>query len=321
MTALDVGLWAVTRSPRRRECCAFETFSDVSNPSLTVNSLSPACPPQGPLQSGGHFSTPNHSCSRSRRSAGLNSLLTTLPHSPPAMSHGTKALAVLRFPEAGRDGRADQGARHQLRPHARRAHRRRPQISRHPSSRRRSRFGGEAHGRLPPDGRDAARVTVAERLRRRPALDTPADDTRDRCAALLRCSQPGNRLSVPGEARGDVADRKDDPARVDGETRPHCRSAGLVLLRAEPRGGRRGLHTGGPQHRPCRQNFAREQHAVFVDLLDPGVDADRYQAAGGSSRRRSRAPREMSAVSLGADCTSTTAAAAGSIARNSLSSP
>src|SRR5580692_9544244 len=94
-------------------------------------------------------------------------------------------------------------------------------------------------GRLPSDGREAARVMVPERFRRWPALDTPADDTRDISAALFGGGrQTRDRLPLPGKARGDVANHKDDPARVDREIRSHCHAAGLILLRAEPRGGR-----------------------------------------------------------------------------------
>jgi hypothetical protein len=120
-------------------------------------------------------------------------------------------------------------------------------------------------GGLPPDRRETARMMGPERFRRRPTLDTPADDTRDINAALLGGGrQPWNQLPVPGEARGDVANHKDDAARVDGEIRPYCNAAGLVWLRAEPRGGRRGLYTRSPQYCPCRQNFACEQHVVVV---------------------------------------------------------
>ena len=78
---------------------------------------------------------------------------------------------------------------------------------------------------------------------------------------------------VPGEARGDVADHKDHSAGVDGEIRPYRNAAGLVWLRAEPLGGRRGLYARSPQHSPRRQSFACEQHAVLIDVLDLGLEA------------------------------------------------
>src|SRR5277367_416918 len=135
-------------------------------------------------------------------------------------------------------------------------------------------------GRLPSDGRETARVMVLERFRGCQTLDTSADDVRDISAALFGgWRQPRDRLPVPGEARGDVADHKDDSAGVDGEIRPYCNAAGLVWLRAEPLGGRRGLYARSPQHRPRRQSFAREQHAVLIDVLDLGLEADRYPKA------------------------------------------
>ena len=140
------------------------------------------------------------------------------------------------------------------------------------------------------DLREAAGVVVTERrarLGREPRLDRLRDVT----ALLLRGRRDaGHGIAVgSGDGRG-VADGKDVRMAGHGQVGFDFQTIGAVGRRAEPFGGARGAHAGGPDDGP-RTSSHRVSRPPSVRRSAPGTPARAERCARPRCQRRSRRSR------------------------------
>src|SRR5579872_1092516 len=135
----------------------------------------------------------------------------------------------------------------------------------------------------------ASRVMVAE-WRRRFAAQARLDRCRDVTALLLgRRRNAGHGFSVRARNADGIANREDVGMARHGQIRQDLQSAGAVGGRAQPFGGARGAHAGGPDQGPRLQPLAVIDDAVGRTLghglVQNDLDADFFQRRLGVGRK------------------------------------
>ena len=118
--------------------------------------------------------------------------------------------------------------------------------------------------------------------------ETGTDDLRDMRALLLRRrGYARNLAAVDGDVRG-IADHEDVGHAGNGQVGLDDHPAGTVGRRLEPAGGLRGLHAGGPDHRPRWHRLVADTDAGIVAVGDGGaaahLGAEPGQRVGGIGR-------------------------------------